>query len=164
MDGAALRQLMGSFPQGVTVVTTPGAEPRGITVSSFISVSLDPPLVLVSIARSARAHEAIEREGAYAVNILAEDQGALSEHFARQGVASEDQFAGIGVTLSPGGCPVLSGALGHLDCRVVGTFVQADHTLFVGEVQLGTVTREARPLVFYSRGYWGVGEEVHRRA
>ena len=166
MDGEALRSVMRVFPQGVVVVTAApeGGEQRGITVSSFMSVSLDPPLVVICIMKQAKAHGAIESAGSFAVNILAEDQGAISDHFATPNLSSEEQFATVAHEKRSGRPPPIGGCLGYLDCTVEDRVAAGDHTLFVGEVQGGKVLSESRPLVFYSRRYWGVGEETHKRA
>ena len=166
MDAEALRSVMRGFPQGVVVVTAapPDAAPRGITVSSFMSVSLDPPLVAICIMRESQAHGAIESAGAYAVNILAESQGPVSDHFATPNLSSEEQFSSIDHQVRPSKAPLLSGCIGYLDCRVVDRMVHGTHTLFIGEVEAGKLWNEGRPLVFYSRRYWGVGEETHHRS
>lgn len=165
MDDQALRTVMRVFPQGVVVVTAapPDGEERGITVSSFISVSLKPPLVLICIAKDAQAYKAIDQANVFAVNILAEDQGAISDHFAKPNLTSEEQFAGAEHEKRAGRPSLIGGCLGYLDCKVVHRLQQADHTLFVGEVQEGSVLKEGRPLVFYSRGYWGLGSDVYKR-
>ena len=163
---AELRDVMRSFPQGVVVVTAAGEEgARGITVSSFISVSLTPPLVLISIMKQSRAHEAIDR-GPFLVNVLAEDQGPVSDHFASPNKSSDEQFQ----PGTPGGDvdrsgPIVTipGCLGYLSCRVVDRHEAADHTLFIGQVTDAQAGREAKPLVFYSRGYWGLSAIVHER-
>jgi flavin reductase (DIM6/NTAB) family NADH-FMN oxidoreductase RutF len=150
---------MRTFPQGVVVVTATGDEgPRGITVSSVTSVSLVPPTVLVCIFKESRAHAAIEK-GRFVVNVLAETQGGVSEHFARPNLGSAEQFEGME---SAGNPPVLEGCLGYLHCRVVER-PQGDHTIFVGEVELAELGIEGRPLVFCSRQYWGLGSTVYRR-
>jgi flavin reductase (DIM6/NTAB) family NADH-FMN oxidoreductase RutF len=165
MDAEALRAVMRGFPQGVVVVTAApsGGEPRGITVSSFMSVSLDPPLVVICIMQKAQAHGAIESAGSFTINILAEDQGAVSDHFATPNLSSEEQFSAIEHQSRPGKAPLITGSIGYLDCKVAGKMAQGTHTLFVGEVEGGKLLSENRPLVFYSRRYWGVGEETHRR-
>jgi flavin reductase (DIM6/NTAB) family NADH-FMN oxidoreductase RutF len=164
--GQALRDVMRTFPQGVVVVTADaGAGPRGVTVSSFISVSLAPPLVLVSIDRSSQAHGTLEAAGAFVINVLAETQGSLSEHFARSGLSSEDQFAEVGFAPGPLGQPRIDGCIAYLDCRIVEAVVQADHTLFIGEVSHGGVFSDSpRPLVFLGREYRSVGGPVHDRS
>ncbi len=165
MDEEALRTVMRVFPQGVVVVTAvpPGGEQRGITVSSFMSVSLKPPLVLICIMKEALAHEAIDKANAFAVNILADDQGTISDHFAKPNLTSEEQFGNIEHEDRAGRPSLIIGCLGYLDCNVVHRFEQGDHTLYVGEVQGGKVLKEGQPLVFYSRGYWGLGGEVYKR-
>jgi flavin reductase (DIM6/NTAB) family NADH-FMN oxidoreductase RutF len=160
---------MRTFPQGVVVVTAIGSEgPRGITVSSFLSLSLAPPRVLVSIMKEARAHEAIDR-GRFTINVLGEDQGALSDHFARPNLSSDEQFRDVAVEGEP---PRLEGCLSYLECRVVERVPASDHTLFIGEVERAELGRQgqkaqegqpAKPLVFFSRQYWGLGSTVHKR-
>lgn len=160
MSEVSLRDVMRTFPQGVVVVTAMGEEgPRGITVSSFLSLSLTPPLVLVSIATTSQAHEAIGH-GPFVVNVLAEDQGKLSDHFALPSLTSEDQFSRVEAEGTP---PVIAGCLGYLRCRVVERITHADHTLFIGEVDSSSLGKQGRPLVFFSRQYWGLGTTVYQR-
>ena len=165
MDGEVLRSVMRVFPQGVVVVTTAPSdgEPRGVTVSSFMSVSLHPPLIVICIMKEAQAHAALESAGSFTVNILAQDQGALSDHFATPNLTSAEQFATVPHQMRPGRPPLLEGCVGYLDCSVVDKMAQGTHTLFIGEVQAGKVLGESRPLLFYSRRYWGVGEEAYER-
>ena len=164
-DGAAasaIRGLMRRAPQLVTVVTASGADgPRGITVSSFIPVSLEPPLVLVSIMNSAQAHAAVAA-GRFRVHLLAADQSAVSGHFAKSGLDSAGQFAGalLGAAERAGNTnpPQLSGCIGWVECRTVATHEEGDHTLFVGRVIEGRVEREdASPLLYHDRAYRQVG-------
>lgn len=160
--GSAIRGLMRRAPQLVTVVTASGPEgPRGITVSSFIPVSLDPPLVLVSIMNSARAHAAIAA-GAFRVHLLASDQASVSGHFAKPGLDSRTQFAAPFSDAvradGSGDPPLLAGCIGWLECATVGNYTEGDHTLFIGRVTEGRVERaEAAPLLYYDRGYREVG-------
>jgi 3-hydroxy-9,10-secoandrosta-1,3,5(10)-triene-9,17-dione monooxygenase reductase component len=154
-----LKDVMRTFPQGVTVVTAEGDEgPRGITVSSFASVSLEPPLVLVCIMKESRAHDAIAK-GRFVVNVLGQDQGPVSDHFASPKLSSEEQFTGYAF-------PKIDGCLGYLHCKVVDQSEQGTHTVFFGQVEqieLGAAGETAKPLVFCSRQYWGLGETVHER-
>ena len=159
-DDLSLKDVMRTFPQGVTVVTAEGDDGRrGVTVSSFTSVSVAPPLVLICILKESRAHDAIQK-GRFVVNVLAEDQGGVSDHFASPQLSSEEQFDGYGF-------PQLEGCLGYLHCRVVDQTSQGTHTVFFGEVdqiELGaSKDSELKPLVFCSRQYWGLGETVHER-
>ena len=156
MSEISLRDVMGGFPQGVVVVTAQGDEgPRGITVSSFTSVTLTPPRILICIMKESRAHSAIAK-GPFVVNVLSEKQGALSDHFASPKLSSEEQFAEYR-------SPKLDGCLGYLHCRVVDQTEQGDHTVFFGEVERAEMGDEGKPLVFCSREYWGLGETVHER-
>lgn len=158
MSELSLRDVMRTFPQGVVVVTAEGDDgPRGITVSSFASVSLNPPLVLICIMNESRAHGAIKK-GAFVINVLAEDQGKVSDHFASPKLSSAEQFAEHAF-------PKIDGCLGYLHCRVVSETVHGDHTVFVGEVENTELpeTKDRKPLVFFSREYWGLGETVHER-
>ena len=160
-----LRALMRAAPQLVTVVTARGPDgPRGITVSSFISVSLAPPLVLVSISKSSPAHAAIAA-GRFRVHLLAADQAADSGHFARPGLSSDEQFAGRyreAVSAGgEGGPPRLRGGLGAIECEKVAAYDGGDHTLFLGGVREVSLDRsEAEPLLYLSRGYRRVGAPV----
>lgn len=159
----SLRDVMRTFPQGVVVVTADDVDgPRGITVSSFLSISLTPPLVLISIQKDARAHPAIER-GSFLINVLGEHQGAVSDHFAMPNLSSHDQFEKYGRKGEVGGLRAVEDCLAYLHCKVVGRIDQADHTLFIGEVEQAELGNEARPLVFYSRRYWRLGSTAYER-
>lgn len=159
---AAIRGLMRRAPQLVTVVTASGPDgPRGITVSSFIPVSLEPPLVLVSIMNSAQAHAAIAA-GRFRVHLLAADQSAVSGHFAKSGLDSAGQFAGsFAAAVERGGAgnpPRIAGCVGWAECRTVAAHEEGDHTLFVGRVIAGAVERDdAAPLLYYDRAYRQIG-------
>ncbi len=142
--------------QGVVVVTAQGDEgPRGITVSSFTSVCLDPDIVLICIMQASRAHDAIAG-GAFTVNVLAEDQAAVSDHFASSKLTSEEQFRDYSY-------PKLEGCVGYLECDVVGRTTQGDHTVFFGEVRNAELGRQTKPLVFSARQYWDLGKVVYER-
>ncbi|HWL42123.1 MAG TPA: flavin reductase family protein [Ilumatobacter sp.] len=149
----ALRRSLGCFATGVTIVTAAGRAgepPIGMTVSSFNSVSLDPPLVLFSIADNARSLEALSEAPAYAVNVLAADHVDLSNRFARPSEAKWD-----GVDYEPGhlGVPCLPGALAAFECRPYATYDGGDHVIFVGEVVAHRSLPDAQPLVFYRGAY-----------
>lgn len=150
-----LRGLMRRAPQLVTVVTAVGDDgPRGITVSSFTSVSLDPALVLISIGTASRSRSAI-RSGRFRVHLLAEDQAAVSNHFAQPGRTSAEQFGdACRSALRSGAPPLLPGCVGWLECAVTAEHEEADHTLFIGRVLGGGIDRPAvAPLVYQDRGY-----------
>ncbi len=145
------RRALGQFASGVTVVTMKDhdSKPQGITVSAFASVSLDPPLVLVSIDKRASLHDSLTEGSAFAVNILAEDQELISRRFASK---EEDRFEGVGFSYGVNGAPLLTGSLASLECRVVHAYSGGDHTIFVGEVEVTTVS-EGKPLAYFRGGY-----------
>lgn len=141
------------YPQGVTVVTAlHEGRPVGITISAFIPVSLEPPLVLFSIDKSSSLHDVLADSGAVAVNLLAHDQGWLSDRFAGRHEV-EDRFEGVDYVLGSLGAPILRGVIGYLECRAWRRYEGGDHTILVWEVVKTEVLREEKPLVYYRRGY-----------
>jgi 3-hydroxy-9,10-secoandrosta-1,3,5(10)-triene-9,17-dione monooxygenase reductase component len=151
VDEARYRQVLGHFATGVTVVTaTHRGAPVGLSVNSFTSVSLDPPLVAFCVARTSSTWPGIREAGWFCVNILAEDQEAVSRVFATPGV---DKFRGIGWRAGHSGAPVLAGALAWIDCTIEAEHDGGDHVLVVGRVRELDVVREEGPLIFYRGGY-----------
>lgn len=136
------------FLTGVAVITCQDSEknPVGLTVNSFTSVSLDPPLVLFCIHRGSRGFAAIRESGAFAVNILAADQAALGRAFTRRETAGFDDLA---LEAAETGSPVLADALAYLDCRLHAMFPGGDHQIVVGEVVDLGLLREEQPLAFF---------------
>ncbi|WP_243095095.1 flavin reductase family protein [Thermus thalpophilus] len=153
LDPRLFRQTLGRFATGVTVVSVrTGEGVHGMTANAFLSVSLDPPLVLVSVDRRARTHGLLLEAGRYGVSVLAEGQRDLSDHFAGRGVGEAQP-----VWREVLGVPLLEGALAHVVARVVEAHPAGDHTLFIGEVEhLGY--GEGRPLLFFGGRYHGLGE------
>lgn len=150
----ALRHALGHYATGVTVVTTQGpAGPVGITANSFSSLSLEPPLVLWCPARQSSRFAAFAAARHYTIHVLAAEQIALCQHFARSG----SSFEGIGATLSPEGQPVLPGTLARFDCAAHALHEGGDHAILVGEV-LRAETREGAPLLFWGGRY---GDFLH---
>lgn len=158
VSGEELRILMRNWTTGVTLVTArDGRGPHGMTVSSFTSVSLEPPRVLVSLERSTRTHGIVEAGRAFGVSILEESTSDLAERFAGRIGDGEDRFAGVEYDLTPNGVPIPRQCLAYFECRVVEAFPAATHTLFVGDVLSGRRMREARPLVYFQREYHRLG-------
>jgi flavin reductase (DIM6/NTAB) family NADH-FMN oxidoreductase RutF len=120
-----------------------------MTVNSLASVSLRPPLVLMCIDREAEAHDAILAAREFVVNVLADDQEALSRRFADK---HDDRFEGVGYRTSPRGLIVLDGTLAYFECRRHGDYPGGDHTIILGEV-IGGDTEPRQPLLFYRGGY-----------
>jgi flavin reductase (DIM6/NTAB) family NADH-FMN oxidoreductase RutF len=135
------------FASGVTVVTTtlPGGEQKGLTVSAFSSLSLDPPLILICIDRKASLHEHLDKGSHFAVNILSEDQETVSRRFASR--EDSDRFSGVEVVSGQSGSPLILGSLASIECRVVDALPGGDHTIFVGEVESVT-TGDGKPLLY----------------
>lgn len=156
VDAATFKSVLGQWPSGVTVVTTlHDGRQHGMTASSFSSVSLDPPLVSVCLARNIWTHDLISESGIFAVNILSKDQAEVGKRFAGMlGDEPSQRFEGIQVVTAETGCPLLGDALGWVDCKVVYAYPGGDHTIFVGEVLAADTPRLTAPLLFHSRA-WG---------
>ena len=152
-DRSAFRRLMGRWPTGVSVVTSRSAEGDvGLTVNAFLSVSLEPPQVLISLTHDADTTPVVERERRFAVNLLAYDQRAVSERFALA-LPPPEKFRGVAVDRSPAGLPLLPNTLGSLECHLTARLPVADHLLLVGEVVDQRFGRDVAPLLFYRSGY-----------
>lgn len=146
---------MRNYPTGVTIVTTVhNNEYYGLTVNSFTSLSLDPPLVLVAIDRRLASHEAIDKSNVYAVNILSDDLKELAVRFAT--APREDRFKGLKIRTAKTGSPIIDGSIAYLDCRVTAKYPGGDHTIFIGEVVDTQVMNNKLPLIYYNRGYYTI--------
>ena len=142
------RAALAMFATGVTIVTARDADGQriGLTANSFNSVSLDPPLVLWSLARRAGSLHAFARGSHYAVHILSADQRALAERFARPGA---DRFEGLALDEGAGGVPLLPGAAAVFECFNRSRYEEGDHVIFVGEVERCRHAEGATPLIFH---------------
>jgi flavin reductase (DIM6/NTAB) family NADH-FMN oxidoreductase RutF len=148
---ADLRRVYGCFPTGVTVVTCRvGSRTHGITVNSFTSLSLDPPLVLVCIDRNAIAFDMIPEAGAFAVNVLNEAQRRICDYFAKRLAPDpNDEFAEIPHRLGSSGAPLVDGAVATIDCRLTARYPGGDHEIFIGEVIDAAIVGDDLPLLFH---------------
>jgi len=154
IDDAQFKLAMSHFASGVTVVTTEHeGTPYGMTVASFASLSLHPPLVLICIEKAVKTHDALEAAQKFGVSILASSQADLSGRFASKKI--DDKFAGVAVTRSEElGVPLLDGAICALECRLHSALPGGDHTIFVGEVVgLRATSGDEAPLVYFRSGY-----------
>jgi 3-hydroxy-9,10-secoandrosta-1,3,5(10)-triene-9,17-dione monooxygenase reductase component len=151
VDPQVMREVLGHFASGVTVVTSlPEEGPIGFTCQSFSSLSLDPPLVVFAPARSSSTWPRLREIGRFCVNVLAEDQDRLSAAFARSG---GDKFAGVHWRHSRLGSPVLDDVVAWIDCELWAEYDGGDHTLVAARVlDLGADPRR-RPLLFHRGGY-----------
>lgn len=145
------RAALSRFPSGITVVTSIDASglSHGITVSAFCAVSLDPPMVLVCVEKTAGSHDALNDSGRFAVNFLAAGQDELSERFA---LAIPGKFDGLRVLRGSGDVPVLEDSLVVLECRLQNAFDGGDHTIFVGKVENVRI-KDGDPLVYFHGNY-----------
>jgi len=151
VDAADFRHALGQFASGVTVVTTVGKDgsPLGLTVSSFCSVSLEPPLVLVCIDDRSETHDGFEASKVFGVSILAEGQEEWSNRFAFGG---SEKFTGVDLLRGEDGVPLVPGALAHIECRIEAMLPGGDHTIYLGEVLRLSVS-PGRPLLYHASGY-----------
>jgi flavin reductase len=153
VPGDDLRALLRELPTPVGVVTVQLADQAaGLTVDSFVSLSLEPPLVGVALRRHAALHELLREAGAFAVSLLASGQEHLAQHFAR-GVPPIVHWAGVETEPGKLGAPLLAGALGWIECRLASQHDVGDHTLFVGEVALVRRGPGREALVHLRRAY-----------
>ena len=149
---ALFRKILRHFATGVTIVTTRDAEgkPYGVTVNSFTSVSLDPLLVLVCLHNQVAGLNCFFESEVFAINILSTKQAHLSKHFARSGVDRTRYLNWRGAL----GVPLIRGCLACLECELETTYPGGDHTILIGRVAEGRLSREARdPLLFYGGQY-----------
>jgi len=156
MSDDHFRKVLGHYPTGVVVVTAyADGSPIGMTLGTFGSVSLDPPLISFSPGVTSKSWEALETSGTrYCVNVLAEDQ----EHVCRAvAMRRRDKFAGIPLETSPEGNPVVTGSLAYIDCELYEKHLAGDHYIVVAKVQGLDVLRPVQPLLFLGGGYGSFG-------
>jgi len=156
-DPRSFRQALGCFATGITVVTSVGldGEYLGFTANSFNSVSLDPPLVLFSLDRGAYSLKAFEAAGVFAINILREDQEAVSIAFAR---ALSNKWEGVRTEIWQTGSPILVDALASFDCETISMHDGGDHVIFVGRVLRLRAGVDGRPLLYFRGAYRQINE------
>lgn len=154
-DQRALRQCLGQFGTGVTVITTQvGAKRYGVTANSFAAVSLDPPLVLWSIKRTSRSFEAFQAASHFAINILGSNQIDISQSFSSQ---EDDKFAGVDCAAGKTGMPMVAGSIGTLECQVEARHEGGDHIIIVGRVL--HFERHPGDALLFSQGRYAVAME-----
>jgi flavin reductase (DIM6/NTAB) family NADH-FMN oxidoreductase RutF len=154
-DERRLRDALGCFATGITVVTTRATdgEPVGLTVNSFNSVSLTPPLVLFSIDRTTRTFNNVTSANHFAINVLCEEQRDLSQRFARR---EPDRWQGIAFTDGASGVPLLDGCLASFECERAATHDGGDHVIVIGRVVGFRHAARGRPLLYFRGQYRGV--------
>jgi flavin reductase (DIM6/NTAB) family NADH-FMN oxidoreductase RutF len=149
-----LRQAMRHWTTGVTVVTSQaGGVCFGMTVNSFTSVSLEPPVVAVALANDTRTRALVEESGVFGVTILRSDQQEISDRFAGRTLQDEERFVGLETVQLETGSPFLVGGLAFIDCRVIGQFLLGHSTLYLGAVAAVRLEADGEPLVYHNRDY-----------
>lgn len=156
-DPDSLRDALRFWTTGVTIV---GAAHEGVshgmTVNSFTSLSLNPPLVSVSLEKVTRTHQFVSAAGAFSVTILSVEQRAISDRFAGRESDQSNRFEGVSTLTLETGSPILSAGLAFFDCRVATSHDAGTHTLFIGEVLVAGLLSEGEngePLTYFNRGY-----------
>ncbi len=158
VDRESFKQALSRWASGVTIVTSrAGDRIHGMTVSAFASVSLEPPLVLVCADKGSITHSVIAESHRFAANVLAADQGALSNRFADK---RDEHRRFEGIEWKPGatGCPLLPGAVAHVDCRVTSAHDAGDHIIYVGTVEQ-VATTDDEPLLYFRGHYHRLGAD-----
>lgn len=152
IEEAEFRRVLGHFATGVAVLAAREGDgpPRGLTANAITSVSLEPPLVLVCVERTADTHDVIDAAGSFAISVLREDDEAMARRFATY--ETDAKFDGVAYRADVTGAPILDEALAWIDCRVWNQYDGGDHTIFVGEV-VGTGAEDGSPLLYFRGGY-----------
>ncbi|MDM0042893.1 flavin reductase [Variovorax dokdonensis] len=162
IEPVLLRQLLGCFPTGVAVITTRSADgtPAGLTCNSFSSVSLEPPLVLFSLRKASRLLATFEGADGFAINILSEQQDALSGRFASSKI--DNKFEGVAWREGPLGMPLIDDCLASFECSVFAAHEAGDHTIFIGQVRHMSGGASDQALVFYKGAYMMLAESLRK--
>ena len=162
LNPTEFRKAMGAFATGVTIITVNlDDEVHGMTANAVTSVSLDPMLVLVCVDHSTRTHAHLHAKKRFGINVLCEDQRAVSEYYARPERTHEHAEAEAGARFdrTSHGTPILHGAVAYFECRLQSVQEAGDHSIFIAEVE-DVVLREGDPLLFFRGKYRKVGQEI----
>lgn len=161
VDGEELRSIMRHVPSPVTIVTAAGPDgPRGITIGSFASTSLRPPLISFNVSLDAQIYDSLTTEGRFAVHVLRDDQAHLADHFATSDLSSKEQFDGVAYRVDPEGTPILLESLAVMVCKLEAVHRAGDHSIIVGEVDRIEDEADGEPLVYFNRTYRKAGSAV----
>ncbi len=155
LDPEQLRRAMRAWTTGVTIVTAAHAGERyGMTVNSFTSISLDPPLISVALRKLTHTHDLVENSGEFAVTVLDSHQQELSDRFAGRHPEIKDRFEGVETETLVIPAPLIKGGMAYFNCRVIQSVPVGDNTLYVAEVIAARGEGEGDPLAYHNRGYW----------
>ena len=160
LDSEQLRRAMRAWTTGVTVVTAiHDGQQYGMTVNSFTSISLEPPMVSLALRKLTHTHELVEKSGEFSVTILASDQQELSDRFAGKHPEIKDRFEGVATEILALNAPLLKGGSAYFNCRVVNSIPVGENTLFVAEVIAAQGDGTSEPLVYHNRVYWKLAKQ-----
>ncbi len=158
LDSESLRHAMRAWTTGVAVVTAAHEDQQyGMTINSFTSVALEPPLVCVTLKRLTHTHELVEKSGKFSVTILSSSQKELSDRFAGKVAGVGDRFEGVPTETLSIHAPLIKGGMAYFDCRVLNAYPVGENTLFVAEVIAARGEGEGDPLVYHNRVFWKLG-------
>lgn len=161
VEGRILRSALRRVPSAVVVATAQGRdEMRGITIGSFTSVALDPPLVSLNVGCDSRMYDVMETCTHFAVNVLAEDQSHLAKRFAIPGISGSEQFETVSLTRNEWGAPVIDGSPTVLTCVPHDSIQAGDHVIYVGQVIDVETWTDRGAVLYYKSSYRGVGSEL----
>jgi flavin reductase (DIM6/NTAB) family NADH-FMN oxidoreductase RutF len=153
-ESTLLRKLLGKFATGVTIVTSKyEGKYYGLTVNSFTSLSISPPMILISVNRTSESYPSLIRGRKFAVSFLSENQESLSSKFATDYLGSEERFKGVKVKEGKTGSPIIEDSLGFVECEVVEDHPVSDHQIFIAKIINGSLLSDGEPLVFYGSKY-----------
>jgi len=154
LDSEQLRRAMRAWTTGVTVITAKHNDQQyGMTVNSFTSISLEPPLVSLTLKRLTHTHDLVEKSGEFSVTILSSEQKELSDRFAGKFPEIKDRFEGVPTETLVIEAPLLKGGLAYFNCRVLNSFPAGENTLFIAEVIAVSGDGEGDPLIYHNRVY-----------
>ena len=155
LDPEALRSAMRAWSAGVTVVTSVyEGETHGMTVNSFTSISLTPPLLIISLQQHTRTHEMVMKSRMFGLTILSSEQTNISDLFAGRMPEVKDRIAAVKTETLVTGSPLIVGGLAWLDCRVLQTYDAGQTSLFIAEAVAARGTGSGEPLLYHNREYW----------
>lgn len=161
LDSEQLRHAMRAWTTGVSVVTASHADQQyGMTVNSFTSISLEPPLVSLALKNLTHTHDLVERSGEFAVTILAAHQKELSDRFAGKHPEIKDRFEGVATERLLINAPLIKGGIAYFNCRVVNSILVGENTLYVAEVIAVQGEGTGEPLVYHNRVYWKLAAQA----
>jgi len=155
IDSEQLRHAMRAWTTGVAVITaTHDSQRYGMTVNSFTSVSLEPPLIAVTLKQLTHTHELVVKSGEFSITILSSDQKELADRFAGKISDIKDRFAGVPTETLVMDAPLLRGGIAYFNCRVVNSNPIGENTFFLAEVTAASGEGNGEPLVYHNRVYW----------